>query len=83
MVVDTLSSQIRETLSSIRNASQVVSICCMRQLICDEGEASPGPERGVTEEVYQQLHQLDRHYLHLHTYCPECFEQFLDQMKVA
>ena len=84
MAVETQSVQIQEMLSALRNASPVLPACCVCELIRDETEASPAPERWVTQEMYHHVHGVDpADCLLSHTYCPECFMQFMKKMRAV
>ena len=80
----TQSAEIQESLSAVRSACIVLSACCVCELIRDETKASPAPERWVTQKMYHQTHGVNSDTCLLsHTYCPECFTQFMDRMKAA
>ena len=82
MAVETQSAQVQETLSVLRNASPVLPACCVCALIRDETEAPSRVERWVTQERYRQLHGVNpAHCLLSHTYCPECFLEFMNRMR--
>ena len=82
MAVGTQAAQIQETLSALRSARLVLPVCCVCELIRDGIEASP--ERWVTQETYRQVHGVNpAHCLLSHTYCPECFAEFMDRMRAA
>lgn len=84
MAVEIQAAQIQEMLSALRSASPILPACCVCDLIRDETEASPAPEHWVTQEMYHQVHGVNpANCLLSHTYCPECFAQFMNRMRAA
>ena len=59
-------------------APRVLTACCVCGLIRDGTESSPDRERWVTQRTYRKTHGINpADFLLTHTYCPECFTQFM------
>ena len=73
-----LQTHIQQTLGSLRT-TLILPACCMCESIRDETEGAQ-PERWVTQDHYHESHGVNpANCLLSHTYCPECFTQFMEQ----
>ena len=74
----TLDIQIQQTLGSLRTAP-ILPACCVCTLIRDETQGAE-PERWVTQDHYHEAYGVNpSDCLLSHTYCPECFNEFMKQ----
>ncbi len=79
MANETLFAQItHETPSASRRETPLLPVCCICGFIRDEIKAAPDSERWVTQRTFRNTHDVDpAGCLLTHTYCPECFVQFM------
>ena len=72
-----------EAPSASRAKTTVLHVCCVCGLVLDETGSSLDQERWVTQQVFRKTHGL---YLGkcllTHTYCPACFTQVMDRIRV-
>jgi len=84
MAVETLFAQIiQEASSACGRETSMLPVCCICGLLRDETGASLNCERWVTQRTYRQTYGVNpADCLLTHTYCPDCFTQFMDRIKI-
>lgn len=82
MADETIFAQvIHEAPSASRKMPSLLPVCCMCGLVRDETGHSLDHERWVTQRTYRKTHgAMPADCVLTHTYCPNCFTQFMDRM---
>jgi hypothetical protein len=85
MANETLFAQIvHEAPSDSRREMALLPVFCMCELLRDDTGPSLDDERWITQRTYQKIHGgAPAEGGLIHTYCPKCFTQVMDRIKIA
>lgn len=85
MAVETLYAQITpDAPFDFRRVTALLPVCCMCGLLRDDTGPSLDDERWITQRTYRKIHGGTPADCGLtHTYCPKCFTQVMDRIRVA